>query len=207
MVATPTAGASTATMPSAPTGSAPASTSTLADSRSNVTATPDASAVPLPQGLLIPVEGVRVDQLANTFDDARAAGRSHDAIDIMAPKGTRVLAATDGKVVKLFTSVRGGLTVYQFDPTGTFSYYYAHLDSYAPGLTEGTHLRRGDLVGFVGSSGDANPVAPHLHFAINVLGAEKNWWQGTAINPYPILTGRHSNAPRPGGTVPDPNRH
>ena len=139
---------------------------------------------------MIPVDGMRTDQLSDTFDDARAAGRRHDAIDIMAPKGTRVLAVADGVVTKLFTSVRGGLTVYQFDPTATFAYYYAHLDSYAPGLLEGKQLRRGDLIGYVGSSGDASPTAPHLHFAIMVLGPEKHWWQGTAINPYPILSGR-----------------
>ena len=144
---------------------------------------------PTPSALLIPVDGVTANQLHDTFDDARAAGRRHDAIDIMAPKGTRVLAVADGKVVKLFTSVRGGLTVYEFDPTETFAYYYAHLDSYAPGVAEGVQLRRGDLVGYVGSSGDANPAAPHLHFAVMVLGPEKHWWEGTAINPYPILAG------------------
>jgi murein DD-endopeptidase MepM/ murein hydrolase activator NlpD len=151
-----------------------------------------APALPSPQALLIPVDGVRADQLSDTFDDARSAGRRHDAIDIMAPKGTRVLAVADGVVTKLFTSVRGGLTVYQFDPSVTFAYYYAHLDSYAPGLLEGKQVRRGDLIGYVGSSGDASPTAPHLHFAIMVLGPEKHWWQGTAINPYPILSGRQS---------------
>jgi murein DD-endopeptidase MepM/ murein hydrolase activator NlpD len=173
----------------------------------SISANADASGLLSPQGLLIPVEGIRIDQLTDTFDDARAAGRTHDAIDIMAPRGTHVLAVADGKVVKLFTSVRGGLTVYQFDPTKTFCYYYAHLDSYAPGLLDGKQLRRGDLIGFVGSSGDANPVAPHLHFEIHVLGPEKNWWQGTAINPYPILTGRHPNVPQPAAAPTDPNRH
>jgi murein DD-endopeptidase MepM/ murein hydrolase activator NlpD len=146
------------------------------------------------QPLLIPVEGVRADQLTDTFDDARAAGRRHDAIDIMAPKGTRVIAAADGTVVKLFTSVRGGLTVYAFDPSGTVEFYYAHLDSYAPGLAEGAKLRRGDLLGFVGSTGDADPVAPHLHFEIALLGPGKHWWQATDINPYPVLTGSQTLA-------------
>lgn len=157
---------------------------------------PDAPALPSPHALLIPVEGVRAEQLSDTFDDARAAGHRHDAIDIMAPKGTRVLAAADGNVVKLFTSVRGGLTVYEFDPNATFAYYYAHLDSYAPGLLEGKQLKRGDLIGFVGSSGDASPAAPHLHFEIMLLGPEKRWWQGTSINPYPILIGHQ---PMPSG--------
>jgi len=144
------------------------------------------------QQLLIPVAGVRADQLTDTFDDARAAGRRHDAIDIMAPKGTRVIAAADGTVVKLFTSVRGGLTVYEFNEGATIEYYYAHLDSYAPGLAEGAKLHRGDPVGLVGSSGDADPGAPHLHFEIALLGQEKHWWQATDINPYPVLTGKQT---------------
>lgn len=145
---------------------------------------------PPPTSLLIPVAGVKASALSDTFTDARSEGRVHDAIDIMAPRGTPVLAATDGKVVKLFDSKRGGLTVYQFDPGETYAYYYAHLDSYAPGVIEGRPLKRGDLVGYVGSTGNASPDAPHLHFAIFVLGPEKNWWQGTAINPYPLLHGK-----------------
>jgi murein DD-endopeptidase MepM/ murein hydrolase activator NlpD len=151
-------------------------------------------AIAAAQPLLIPVEAVRADQLVDTFNNARAAGRRHDAIDIMAPKGTRVVAAADGTVVKLFTSVRGGLTVYEFDPSSTIEYYYAHLDSYAPGLVEGAKLRRGDPIGFVGSTGDADPGAPHLHFEIAVLGTEKHWWQATDINPYPVLTGKQTLA-------------
>jgi murein DD-endopeptidase MepM/ murein hydrolase activator NlpD len=169
-------------IPVAPSSQAPVSPTTLPPS-----AEPAASAT-----LLIPVDGVRADQLSDTFEQARAAGRRHDAIDIMAPRGTHVLAAADGTVVKLFTSVRGGLTVYAFDPTSTIEYYYAHLDGYAPGLAKGMVLRRGDLVGFVGSTGDANPSAPHLHFEIAVLGPQKNWWQATDIDPYPVLTGRQT---------------
>ena len=167
-------------------------------------ANPATAGRPSPQSLLVPVEGINANQLTDTFGDARAAGKTHDAIDIMAPRGARVLAAADGKVVKLFTSVRGGFTVYEFDPSETFAYYYAHLDSYAPGLAEGKQLARGDLIGFVGSSGDASAAAPHLHFAIFVLGPEKRWWQGTAINPYPILSGQ------PAGTnnmVAEPNKN
>ncbi len=155
---------------------------------------------------MIPVDGVVASELTDTFDDARAAGRRHDAIDIMAPKDTRVLAAADGKVVKLFTSVRGGLTVYEFDPTETYTYYYAHLDSYAPGLIEGEQLKRGDLIGFVGSTGDANPAAPHLHFEITLLGPEKHWWAGTSLNPYPILNGRQTLAAAQ-VAAPTPNAH
>jgi len=95
-----------------------------------------------------------------------------------------VLAVDDGKIVKLFNSKPGGLTVYHFDPTGKHVYYYGHLDKYAPGLAEGQTVKRGDLIGYVGYTGNANPRAPHLHFAILVLGPEKKWWQGTALNPY-----------------------
>jgi murein DD-endopeptidase MepM/ murein hydrolase activator NlpD len=137
--------------------------------------------------LLIPVAGVGAPQLFDTFTQARGEGRRHDAIDIMAPRGTPVLAVADGKVVKLFNSKPGGLTVYQFDREEKLAYYYAHLDSYAPGISEGSQLARGELLGYVGSTGNASPNAPHLHFAIFVLGPEKQWWKGTAINPYPLL--------------------
>ncbi len=159
------------------------------------TATPAiAPPVPPPAAgtLLIPVAGIVVSQLTDTFSDARGGGtRRHEALDIMASRGTPVLAASDGKVVKLFTSVPGGLTIYEFDPTAIYAYYYAHLDRYAPGLAEGKLLKRGDLIGYVGSTGDASPDAPHLHFAIFVLGPEKQWWKGTAINPYPLLNPAH----------------
>lgn len=141
-------------------------------------------------GLSIPVQGVRAAQLRDTYPDMRGGGtRTHEALDIMAARGTPVVAAADGTVAKLFTSKQGGLTVYQFDTTSTRAYYYAHLDAYAPTLREGQVLRRGDAIGTVGSSGNATPDAPHLHFAIFVLGPEKRWWEGTPMNPYPLLTG------------------
>jgi murein DD-endopeptidase MepM/ murein hydrolase activator NlpD len=147
------------------------------------------ASVPWPQAgsLLIPVAGVEASQLSDTFSDSRGGARAHDAIDIMAPRGTAVAAVDDGRLVKLFNSVPGGLTVYQFDTGERFAYYYAHLDSYAPGIVEGKLLKRGELIGHVGYSGNASPAAPHLHFAIFVLGPEKRWWEGTAINPYPFL--------------------
>ncbi len=147
------------------------------------------SAINMPEStLLIPVSGVISSQLTDTFKDARGAGRVHDAIDIMAPKGTPVFAVADGSIVKLFNSKQGGLTLYQFDTAKLHAYYYAHLDSYATGIIEGKSVHRGDLIGTVGSTGNASPEAPHLHFAIFVLGPEKKWWQGTAINPFPLLT-------------------
>jgi murein DD-endopeptidase MepM/ murein hydrolase activator NlpD len=149
---------------------------------------PSAVLPPLrPLALSIPVAGVTAAQLLDTYTDARGSGRSHEAIDIMAPRGTPVYAVDDGRVEKLFDSKQGGLTVYQFDRHGELAYYYAHLDRYAPGLAEGQALRQGELVGYVGYTGNADPQAPHLHFAIFRLGPEKKWWKGTPINPYPYL--------------------
>ncbi|MBD7988836.1 M23 family metallopeptidase [Luteimonas sp. Sa2BVA3] len=148
------------------------------------------SAVPLPSDLVVPVQGVAPSSLSPTFDDDRGEGRVHEALDIMAPAGTPVLAVADGHVEKLFDSDRGGLTMYQFEPTGRYAYYYAHLERYAPGLEEGAALRQGEVIGYVGSTGNADPAAPHLHFAIFLLGPEKRWWEGTPIDPWPLLSGR-----------------
>jgi len=138
--------------------------------------------------LLLPVAGVSAKELTDTFNQARGTERQHEALDIPAPKGTPVLAVADGKIVKLFNSKPGGITVYQFDPSEKYAYYYAHLDSYAPDLKEGQQIKRGQMIGHVGTTGNADPNVPHLHFAIFELGPEKNWWQGTAVNPYPYLT-------------------
>jgi len=140
--------------------------------------------------LIVPVQGADASKIIDSFEQSRGGGR-HEASDIMAPRGTLVLAAADGTVAKLFNSRRGGITIYQFDPTRTWCYYYAHLDHYAAGLVEGAPLRQGQTIGYVGSTGDASPTAPHLHFAIFKLGPEKHWWKGTAVNPYPFLT-RHA---------------
>lgn len=141
------------------------------------------------RALLVPVQGTAREALSDTFHDARSAGRVHDAIDIMAPRNTPVVAVEDGRIAKLFTSDLGGLTIYQFDPTETYSYYYAHLDHYAAGIKEGDRVARGQVIGYVGSTGNASPEGPHLHFAISRLGPDKKWWQGQPINPYPILSG------------------
>lgn len=137
--------------------------------------------------LLIPVQGIAAASLHDTFNDARSEGRRHDAIDIMAPAGTPVLAVADGRIEKLFLSDRGGITLYQFNPARTRAYYYAHLQRYADGIAEGQALRRGQVLGYVGATGNADPSAPHLHFAVFALGPEARWWEGTALNPYPML--------------------
>jgi murein DD-endopeptidase MepM/ murein hydrolase activator NlpD len=171
------------------------------------TATPEASpapgASPQAQGhlsdpssalasmrLLIPVEGVAPGQLQDTFKDSRSEGRVHDAIDIIAPRGTPVLAATDGRVVKLFNSAKGGITFYQLAAADEhYVLYYAHLERYADGLTEGHVARRGETVGYVGDTGNATPGNTHLHFQIYRVEDPKRFWTGENLNPYPLLRG------------------
>ena len=148
-----------------------------------------------PAGLAIPVAGLKAEQLVDTYTQARAGGaRSHDAIDIMAPLGTPVIAAAPGKVEKLFFSQGGGgITAYVRSDDGRWSYYYAHLNAYAPSLKEGQRIERGAPIGTVGATGNANPAGPHLHFAINRMNPGEKWYQGTAINPYPLLAGKPVN--------------
>ncbi len=143
-----------------------------------------------PAGLAIPVAGVKQSDLTDTFTASRAGGRVHDAIDIMAPEGTAVIAAAPGTVAKLFFSEGGGgNTVYIRSDDGKWMYYYAHLQGYAPGLTEGRHVKQGQVIARVGHTGNASAQGPHLHFAINRMKAGEDWWQGDAVNPYPLLAG------------------
>jgi peptidoglycan LD-endopeptidase LytH len=136
--------------------------------------------------LLIPIAGVESSMLRDSFEDARDHTRHHEALDILAPRNTPVHAVEGGTVAKLFLSKAGGITIYQFDPTGTYAYYYAHLERYASDLREHTTVSAGQVIGYVGTSGNAPPDTPHLHFAIFRLTADKHWWQGTAINPFDV---------------------
>jgi murein DD-endopeptidase MepM/ murein hydrolase activator NlpD len=139
-------------------------------------------------GVVVPVAGVDAASLSSTFDEARGGGsRRHEAMDILAPRGTPVLAAVDGEIVKLFTSAAGGLTIYQFDADERYCYYYAHLDSYTANLTEGQRVGKGQVIGYVGTTGNAPPDTPHLHFAIHRLGPEKRWWEGEPLDPMTFL--------------------
>ena len=135
----------------------------------------------------LPIEGLTVANLRDTFSEVRA-GHVHEAIDLPSPKGTPVHAVVSGTIRKLFLSRPGGNTIYEFDDMGVYCYYYAHLDGYAEGLREGMRVERGDVIGFVGSTGNADPTSPHLHFAIFELGPERQWWKGKALNPYPALS-------------------
>ena len=138
-------------------------------------------------GLIIPVAGVRPDELVDTYTAARSEGRSHNAIDIIAARGTPVLAAVDGQVKRLFTSDKGGLTLYQIGPDERTVLYYAHLDGYAPGIAEGKFLRQGEVLGYVGDTGNATPGNFHLHFAVWKIKDPKDFWTGEDLNPYLLL--------------------
>jgi murein DD-endopeptidase MepM/ murein hydrolase activator NlpD len=133
-----------------------------------------------------PIAGLALANLRDMFEEIHN-GHPHEAIDIMEPRGTPVHAVVSGTIRKLFASKPGGNTIYQFDEMEVYCYYYAHLDGYVVGLREGMRIERGDVIGYVGSTGNANPAAPHLHFAVNELGPDRLWWKGTPVNPYPGL--------------------
>ena len=148
---------------------------------------PSPTPVVSPAGLIIPVAGVRADQLLDTFSAARGEARVHDAIDIPAPQGTPVLAVANGRIVKLFQSERGGTTIYQLSTDEKFIYYYAHLDRYAEGLSEGQTVAQGETIAYVGDTGNAGAGNYHLHFSIAITSNPKRYWEGVNINPYPLL--------------------
>ncbi len=135
------------------------------------------------QSPVVPVAGITADKLVDSFDDARGS-RRHNAMDIMAPRNTPVVAATAGRVLKLHNSVAGGLSVYATDATSRYLFLYGHLDKYRPGLVEGATVTRGEVIGYVGSTGNAKPLGPHLHFGVTRSDNVKEWWKGTPLNPY-----------------------
>ncbi len=137
--------------------------------------------------LTVPVQGIGRDTLVRSYHDARTGGREHEALDILAPRNTPVVAVEDGTIAKLFLSKAGGNTIYQFDPNREYAYYYAHLERYAEGLKEGEPVHRGQVIGYVGTTGNAPKNTPHLHFAVYRLTADKHWWEGAPIDPYDIL--------------------
>lgn len=149
--------------------------------------TPDAVAALRDEGLRVPIDGANVDAWKGAFAEHRAGTRPHEAVDILAPRNTPVHAVDNGTIAKLFESKAGGHTIYEFDPTKRFCYYYAHLDHYAPGLDEGQPISRGQVIGYVGTSGNAPPNTPHLHFTIFELDETHRWWHGRAIDPYLVF--------------------
>ena len=151
---------------------------------------PVATAGILPEGRIrMPVDGVELEALKDGFEERRG-GRRHEAVDILAPRNTPVLAVQSGAIAKLFESKAGGHTIYQFDPSGHLAYYYAHLEKYADGLHEGQAVAQGDVIGYIGTSGNAPPETPHLHFAVFELDETRRWWKGKAIDPYWVFKNR-----------------
>ena len=145
------------------------------------------------RNLMIPVVGIGSGQLHDSFYDARSEGRVHKALDIMAPRDTPVVATDDGIVMKLHQSDRGGVMLYQSDPSSRYVYYYGHLNRYADGISEGKAVRRGEVIAYVGDTGNAGPGNCHLHFGISKVTEPGRWSGGDAINPYPLLTGQPSS--------------
>jgi murein DD-endopeptidase MepM/ murein hydrolase activator NlpD len=141
------------------------------------------------RGLRVPIDGLDIEQLKGGFTEHRAGdgGHTHEAVDILAPRNTPVHAVQDGTIAKLFFSKAGGNTIYQFDPAQQFCYYYAHLERYADGVRDGLRVSRGDVIGYVGTSGNAPPGTPHLHFAVYELTPEHRWWQGHPLDPYLVF--------------------
>lgn len=178
---------SEATLSPGTTASSPAASSTPTPPVAS--GAPDANSAKAGE-LIIPVAGVRPEQLQDTFTQSRSAGRTHNSIDIMAARHTPVLAAADGQIIKLFQSERGGITIYQLGTDNRTVYYYAHLERYADGLTENRFARRGEIIGYVGDSGNAGRDNCHLHFSIWLVNDPKRFWDGENINPYPLLTKR-----------------
>ncbi len=143
--------------------------------------------------LLLPVAGADPAKLYDSFDDARDGERKHNAIDILAPRGTPILAADDGRVLRMSTNTLGGITICASDADDQFVYYYAHLERYSPALSEGRRLTKGDTIGFVGTTGNAPKDTPHLHFQIMLMPADGGrYCNGEPINPFPLL---HSAKP------------
>jgi murein DD-endopeptidase MepM/ murein hydrolase activator NlpD len=139
------------------------------------------------RGLQLPVDAALVESMRGQFNDKRS-GHTHEAVDLMAPRNSPVHAVEDGTIARLFLSKAGGTTIYQFDPGQRFCYYYAHLAGYAEGLREGQSVSKGQVLGYVGTTGNAPPNAPHLHFAIFELTPAKHWWQGRAIDPFTVFS-------------------
>ncbi|MEW5929166.1 MAG: M23 family metallopeptidase [Gemmatimonadota bacterium] len=141
-------------------------------------------------GMAVPVQGVRASSLRDSFLEGRSGGRTHEAIDIHAPEGTPVVAVADGQIVRLHQGALGGNSIYHVDEDGRARYYYAHLERYADGLAEGQRVKRGDVIGYVGDTGNAQPGDFHLHFSVSLLNDARQWWKGTPLNPYALLTGK-----------------
>jgi peptidoglycan LD-endopeptidase LytH len=186
---TPAAAPTQPSVAAAPPSPAKAPAASAADAPA-ISAAPVASAGSLPTASLrLPIDGVNIESFKGGFAEVRG-GHGHEAVDILEPRGTPIHAVTDGTIAKLFFSKAGGITVYQFDEDGRLCYYYAHLERYAGGLHDGQHVSKGEVIGYVGTSGNAPPGTPHLHFAVFELNADRKWWQGRPLDPYLVFKAR-----------------
>jgi murein DD-endopeptidase MepM/ murein hydrolase activator NlpD len=156
-----------------------------------VIAAPPVATVRAPSSseLRTPIDGMNIESLKGGFSEVRGS-RAHDAVDILMPRGTPIHAVSEGTIERLFFSKAGGITIYEFDTDGRLCYYYAHLERYADGLHEGQHVPKGEVIGYVGTSGNAPASTPHLHFAIFELNADRKWWQGRPLDPYMVFKER-----------------
>jgi murein DD-endopeptidase MepM/ murein hydrolase activator NlpD len=179
----------------APAPAAPPEIIAIPDTPSNIEEVPHVGADPIAElrrhGLRVPLDGANVEKMKGGFAEGRSAGsRPHEAVDMLAPRMTPIHAVEDGTIAKLFFSKAGGTTIYQFDPSEHYCYYYAHLERYAAGLQEGQKVSKGEVIGYVGTTGNAPPNTPHLHFAVFELNADKHWWKGRPLDPYQVFKDR-----------------
>lgn len=191
-----------------PTQTADATSQTVATATDLLDESTDEDAAPSDRGdwLAIPVADVTSSALQDTWGAARGAARTHEAIDIAAPRGTPVLAVGEGSIMKLYRSIGGGITIYQSSADKRWIYYYAHLDRYRLGLSEKMTVSRGEVIGYVGTTGNSPKQSPHLHFAIERMPAGGEWWKGEPVNPFPVLVRRgrtipSESLPPPGSTL------
>jgi len=139
--------------------------------------------------IIVPVAGADMSKVEDSFYEARDGGRTHRAIDILAPRNTPILAADDGKIIRMTTSELGGISMYTVDPDARLVYYYAHMDHYNDAMSPGREIVKGDTLGFVGTTGNAPKDTPHLHFQVMSWPADNKYWDGEAIDPYEALGG------------------
>ena len=177
--------------PAEPTVAAPPPPAAVPPADAPSIAAPPVAAIRVPSSpeLRAPVDGMNIESMKGGFAEVRG-NRAHEAVDILMPRGTPVHAVTDGTIAKLFFSKAGGITIYEFDADERLCYYYAHLERYADGLHEGQHVSKGEVIGYIGTSGNAPPNTPHLHFAIFELNADHRWWQGRPLDPYMVFKER-----------------
>jgi murein DD-endopeptidase MepM/ murein hydrolase activator NlpD len=179
----------TAALSSSPPSSA-ASAASPSSGASGVSRTSGTSGSLPSTHLRLPIDGEDIESFKGGFAETRGGARPHEAVDMLAPRNTPVRAVESGTIAKLFTSKAGGLTIYQFDPSGHLCYYYAHLERYADGLKDGQAVSQGDVIGYVGTTGNAPVNTPHLHFAVFELNADRHWWQGRPLDPYLVFKER-----------------